>query len=153
MLYSNYLVYATMASLQESIKLQEIARSGMDDFEFMESSTRSKISLDGQADAWGFMPLSVNHPKINTRFNEFLGNLDRGLANDENRTRAMQFVGRSRGFSPIDIETILYSQFRAQLVDRLTVRSGFSLSKEAELDLHGEQFAWDAETLSLRIEI
>ena len=124
----------------------------MDDFEFMESSAQSKISLDGQADNWEFMPLSVNHPKINTRFNEFLGRLDRGLANDENRTRAMQFVGRSRGFSPLDIETILYSQFRAQLVDQTYSQGGFSLSKEAELDLHGEQFAWDAEALSLRIE-
>ena len=139
-------------NLPKSIKLREIARSGMDDFEFMESSAQSKISLDGQADAWGFMPLSVNHPKINTRFNEFLGRLDRGLANDENRTRAMQFVGRSRGFSPVDIETILYSQFRAQLVDQTYSQGGFSLSKEAELDLHGEQFAWDAEALSLRVE-
>ena len=64
----------------------------------------------------------------------------------------MQFVGRSRGFSPLDIETILYSQFRAQLVEQIYSQGGFSLSKEAELDLHGEQFAWDAEALSLRIE-
>ena len=139
-------------NLPKSIKLREIARSGMDDFEFMESSAQSKISLDGQANAWGFMPLSVNHPKINTRFNKFLSRLDPGLANDENRTRAMQFVGRSRGFSLLDIETILYSQFRAHLVDQTYSQGGFSLSKEAELDLHGEQFAWDAEAFSLRIE-
>ena len=66
-------------NLPKSIKLREIARSGMDDFEFMESSAQSKISLDGQADTWEFMPLSVNHPKINTRFSEFLSRLDRGL--------------------------------------------------------------------------
>ena len=62
------------------------------------------------------------------------------------------FVGRSRGFSPIDVEAILYSQFRAQLVEQAYSQGGFSLSKEAELDLHGEQFAWDAEALSLQIE-
>ena len=71
----------------------------MDDFEFMgESSAQSKISLDGQADAWGFMPLSVNHPKINTRFNEFLGRLDRGLANDENHARAIRLSDVLVGF-------------------------------------------------------
>ena len=79
------------------------------------------------------------------------GQLDQGLANDENRTRAMQFVGALVVFSTC-IETILYSQFRARLVDQTYSQGGFSLSKEAELDLHGEQFAWDAEALSLRIE-
>ena len=139
-------------NLPKSIKVKEIARSGLYDFEFSESSAQSKITLDGQADNWGFLPLSVNHPKINLHFDEFLHRLDPGLANDENRSRAMQLVGQRHGFSPRDTETILYSQFRALEVDQTYSQGGLSLDQEAELDLHGEQFAWDAELFSLEVE-
>ena len=37
-------------NLPKFIKVREIARSGIQDFEFFESSAQSKISLDGQAD-------------------------------------------------------------------------------------------------------
>lgn len=139
-------------NLPKSIKVKEIARSGLYDFEFSESSAHSKITLDGQADNWGFLPLSINHPKINLHFDEFLRRLDPGLANDENRSRAMQLVGQRHGFSPRDTETILYSQFRALEVDQTYSQGGLSLDQEAELDLHGEQFAWDAELFSLEVE-
>ena len=138
-------------NLPKSLKVKEIARSGLYDFEFSESSAHSKITLDGQADAWNFLPLTINHPKINLRFDDFLRSLDPGLANDENRSRAMQFVGRRHGFSPRDVETILYSQFRALEIDRTYSMGGLSLEKEAVLDLHGEQFAWDAEVISLQV--
>jgi hypothetical protein len=139
-------------NLPKSLKVKEIARSGLYDFEFSESSAQSKITLDGQADDWGFLPLSINHPKINLRFDEFLRSLDPGLNNDDNRSLAMQFVGRRHGFSPRDVETILYSQFRALEIDKTYSMGGLSLKKEAGLDLHGEQFAWDAEVISLQVD-
>ena len=63
-------------NLPKSIKVKEIARSGLYDFEFSESSVQSKITLDGQADKWSFLPLSINHPRINLRFDEFIKSLD-----------------------------------------------------------------------------
>ena len=139
-------------NLPKSLKVKEIARSGMYDFEFSESSTQSKITLDGQADRWGFLPMHINHPRINVRFDEFINSLDPGLANDENRTRALQFVGQRHGFSARDVETILYSQFRALQVDQTYSQGGLALSGEAELDLHGEQFAWDAELIAIEVD-
>ena len=139
-------------NLPKSIKVKEIARSGLYDFEFSESSVQSKITLDGQADKWSFLPLSINHPRINLRFDEFIKSLDPGLANDENRTRALQFVGQRHGFSARDVETILYSQFRSLQVDQIYNQGGLALNEEAKLDLHGEQFAWDAELLSIEVD-
>ena len=139
-------------NLPKSLKVKEIARSGLYDFEFSESSAQSKITLDGQADKWGFLPLSINHPKINLRFDDFLRSLDPGLSEEANRTRAMQFVGQRHGFTARDTETILYSLFRAMQVDQTYNQGGVALNKEAELDLHGEQFAWDAEVISLDVE-
>ena len=139
-------------NLPKSLKVKEIARSGLYDFEFSESSAQSKITLDGQADKWGFLPLSINHPKINLRFDDYLRSLDPALSEESNRTRAMQFVGQRHGFTARDIETILYSLFRAMQVDQTYNQGGVVLSKEAELDLHGEQFAWDAEVISLDVD-
>ena len=139
-------------NLPKFIKVREIARSGIQDFEFFESSAQSKISLDGQADQWNFMPLRVNHPRLNLRFDDFLNRLDPGLADDENRTRAMQFTGQRRGFSARDTEAILYSHFRATEVDRTYNEGGLSLHREGELDLHAENFAWDAEAVSVNVD-
>lgn len=139
-------------NLPKSMKVREIARSGLYDFEFSESSSQSKITLIGQAEKWGFLPLSINHPRINLRFNDFVRSLDPGLANEANRSRALQFVGQRHGFSARDVETILYSQFRAMQVDLTYNQGGLALHREAELDLHGEQFAWDAELLSIEVD-
>ena len=139
-------------NLPKPLKVKEIARSGLYDFEFSESSSQSKITLDGQAESWGFLPLHINHPKINFRFDDFIKSLDPGLANEANRTRALQFVGQRHGFSARDVETILYSQFRALQVDQIYSQGGLSLNREAELDLHGEQFAWDAELISIDLD-
>ena len=138
-------------NLPKPIKVREIARSGLYDFEFSESSAQSKITLDGQADNWSFLPLSINHPKINLRFDDFLRSLDPGMSEEANRTRAMQFVGQRHGFTARDTESILYSQFRALQVDQTYSQGGLALSEEAELDLHGEQFAWDAELSLIHI--
>ena len=139
-------------NLPKSLKVKEIARSGMYDFEFSESSSQSKITLDGQADRWGFLPMHINHPRINVVLTNSLKSLDPRLANDENRTRALQFVGQRHGFSARDVETILYSQFRALQVDQTYSQGGLALSGEAELDLHGEQFAWDAELIAIEVD-
>ena len=98
------------------------------------------------------MPLRVNHPRLNLRFDDFLNRLDPGLADDENRTRAMQFTGQRRGFSARDTEAILYSHFRATEVDRIYNEGGLSLHREGELDLHAENFAWDAEAVSVNVD-
>jgi hypothetical protein len=138
-------------NLPRFVKVREIARSGINNFEFFESSSHSKISLDGQADSWGFLPLHLNHPRINLRFDDFLKSLDPSLKDEANRTRALQFTGQRRGFSARDTETILFSHFRAIQVDRIFNEGGLSLPKEGELDLHAEQFAWDAEALSIQL--
>jgi hypothetical protein len=138
-------------NLPRFVKVRRIARSGINDFEFFESSSHSKISLDGQADSWSFLPLHLNHPRINLRFDDFLKSLDPSLKDEANRTRALQSRGQLRGFSARDTETILFSHFRAIQVDRIFNEGGLSLPKEGELDLHAEQFAWDAEALSIQL--
>ena len=50
------------------------------------------------------------------------------------------------------METILYSQFRSLQVDQIYNQGGLALNEEAKLDLHGEQFAWDAELLSIEVD-
>ena len=139
-------------NLPRSVKLREIARSGLYDFEFSESSSQAKITLDGLADSWSFLPMSINHPKVTYRFDQFLRLFNPEISSDENRTRALLAVGRRHGFSPTDTEIILYSHFRAAQVDRTYGDGGVALALEGELDLHGEQFAWDAEIISLTIE-
>jgi hypothetical protein len=138
-------------NLPRFVKVRELARSGINNFEFFESSSHSKISLDGQADSWSFLPLHLNHPRINLRFDDFLKSLDPSLKDEANRTRALQSRGQLRGFSARDTETILFSHFRAIQVDRIFNEGGLSLPKEGELDLHAEQFAWDAEALSIQL--
>ena len=63
-------------NLPRSVKLREIARSGLYDFEFSESSSQAKITLDGLADSWSFLPMSINHPKVTYRFDQFLRLID-----------------------------------------------------------------------------
>mgnify|MGYP001156972161 CR=1 FL=1 len=137
-------------NLPKQIKIREIARSGLYDFEFSESSFQAKITLDGLAESWGFLPLSLNHNDINIYFDKFVKSLSPGLSDDRNRTLAMRNVGQRHGFSSRDTETILYSHFRALRVDENIAQGGLSLAEEAQLDLHGEQFAWDAEVYSLQ---
>ena len=139
-------------NLPRSVKLREIARSGLYDFEFSESSSHAKITLDGLADSWGFLPASINHPKVTYRFDQFLRLFNPGISSDENRTRALTAVGRRHGFSPTNTEIILYTHYRAAQVDRTYGDGGVALALEGELDLHGEQFAWDAEIISLTAE-
>ena len=132
-----------------SYKTMEIARSGNYDFEFSDSSKKVKIMMDDLADRLEFMPLQINHPGINSYYDKFIGSLDPNLLSDENRTQAFEFIGQRRGVSRRDVDTILYSHFRAKTMDRLLGNSGYTLEIEGELELHRNNFAWDGDAYSL----
>ena len=56
------------------------------------------------------------------------------------------------GFHPLIRRSFCTRTPRAAQVDRTYGDGGVALALEGELDLHGEQFAWDAEIISLTIE-
>ena len=140
-----------MAQFAQISKGQRNCRSGLYDFEFSESSAQSKITLDGQADKWGFLPLSINHPKINLRFDDFLKVLIPGCR--KNQTVPEQCSLSVRGMDlPRGIQKRFFTHSFVPCRWIKPTIKGVVLSKEAELDLHGEQFAWDAEVISLDVE-
>ncbi len=134
----------------KELKVREIARSGAYDTDFSESTVKAKVSLDGQADSWNFLPMDVNHPMVNQKFSEFVSGIDPNLGSEANRSQALQFVGKRHGFSPREVESVLFSHFRTSLIDQVYGASGFALGSEAELDLHNDSFAWDGEILEVK---
>ena len=134
------------------MKAREIAMSGNYGQDFLQSVIESKVALAGQADNWQFMPLNLNHPAINSRFNEFLIGLAPGMNQEENRTRALSFVGSRHGVSGRDAESILYDSFRTRQVERVFLDGGYALEEEAKIDLHANQFAWDGEVAELHVD-
>ena len=133
-------------------KVRRIAMSGLYDTDFSESSIRAKLAMDAQADAWGLLPLQENIPAANDSFREFLAGINPVLAVEENRTSAFENVGRLRGFKARGVEGIVYSHFRASAVDEIYQDAGFVLKEEAKMDLHLNDFAWDAEAVSLGLD-
>lgn len=133
-------------------KVRRIAMSGLYDTDFSESSIRAKLAMDAQADAWGLLPLQENIPAANDSFREFLAGINPILAVEENRTSAFENVGRLRGFKARGVEGIVYSHFRASAVDEIYQDAGFVLKEEAKMDLRLNDFAWDAEALSLGLD-
>ena len=71
------------------------------------------------------------------------------MTNDENRTRALQFVGNGWILARM-LKPFFILNFKPE--DQTYSQGGLALSEEAELDLHGEQFAWDAELLSIELD-
>ena len=138
-------------NFSNEVKAREIAMSGNYGQDFLQSVIESKVALAGQADHWGFMPLHLNHPAINTRFNEFLNSLAPGMNQEENRTHALSFVGNRHGVSGRDAESILYDSFRTRQVERIFLDSGYALQEEARMNLHTNQFAWDGEVAELHV--
>jgi len=136
-------------NLPKNFKAREIARSGGYDPVFSQATIRAKLVMDGQAKSWDYLGDSENHFGINDRFNRYVRELDPALATDENRSRALGFVGTRHGVKTRFVESTLYSHFRANQVDRIYSEGGFTLKKEGELDLFSNQFAWKAELLSL----
>ncbi len=133
-------------------KVRRIAMSGLYDTDFSESSIRAKLAMDAQADAWGLLPLQENIPAANDSFREFLAGINPVLAVEENRTSAFENVGRLRGFKARGVEGIVYSHFRASTVDEIYQDVGFVLKEEAKMDMRLNDFAWDAEALSLGLD-
>lgn len=136
-------------NLPKNFKAREIARSGGYDSVFSQAAIRAKLVMDAQAKTWDYLADSENHVGINDGFNRYVRELDPALATDENRSRALQFVGVRQGVKTRFVESALYSHFRANQVDRIYSEGGFTLEKEGELDLFSNQFAWKAELLSL----
>ena len=133
-------------------KVRRIAMSGLYDAEFTKASVQSKLALDAQADAWGFLPLRYNIADANKYFSQWLVSIDPVLGVEANRSQVFENVGKNRNFDPRGIESILYSHFRASLVEDVYTDGGFVLNKEAEIDLRINDFAWDAEALSLTLD-
>jgi len=134
------------------MKAREIARSGNYGQDFLQSMIEARVVLEGQANAWAFMPLNLNHPTINTRFSEYLSGLAPGMEQEANRSRALSFVGSRHGISGQNVETILYDSFRNRQVENIYLDGGFALNDEAKLDIHIGRFAWDAEIAELWAE-
>ncbi len=132
------------------LKVREIARSGSYSPAFSEATVQAKVSLDAQANSWDFLPLEVNHPSINQKFAEYVSRIDPNLLDEGNRSRALEFVGRRHGFSPREVESVLFSHFRTSLVDDVFAQNGYALEEEANLDLHADSFAWDGEVYEVR---
>ena len=134
----------------KNFKAREIARSGGYDPVFSQATIRAKLVMEAQAKSWGYLADSESHIGIDDRFNNYVRELDPSLITDENRTRALQFVGNRQGVKTRFVESTLFSHFRANQVDRIYSEGGFTLEKEGELDLYANQFAWKAELLSLK---
>ncbi|MDC0157358.1 hypothetical protein OAK38_06335 [Verrucomicrobia bacterium] len=120
--------------------------------EFDQSSLRVKLVMDAQADAWGLIPLQDNIPAANESFVESLALSNPDLALEENRSSVFEEIGKFRGISAQGVEDIAYSYFRASLVDEIYYDAGFVLEEEAKMDLSLNDFAWDAEALSLGLD-
>jgi len=134
------------------LKVRRIAMSGLYDAEFSRASVQSKLALDAQAEAWNFLPLQHNIKAANNYFTKWLISIDPVLGIDANRSQVFENVGKNRNFDSRGIETILYSHFRASLVEDIYTEGGFVLNEEAAIDLRINDFAWDAEALSLSLD-
>ena len=131
-------------NLPKNFKVREIARSGDYEPKFSEASLRAKIVMQAQSKAWDYLSEEEYHIGINDGFDRYVRELDPSLVTDENRSRALGFVGLRQGVRKSFVESALFSHFRANQVDRIYSEGGFTLGKEGELDLFGNQFAWNA---------
>ena len=136
-------------NLPKNFKVREIARSGDYEPKFSEASLRAKIVMQAQSKAWDYLSEEEYHIGINDGFDRYVRELDPSLVTDENRSRALGFVGLRQGVRKSFVESALFSHFRANQVDQIYSEGGFTLEKEGELDLFGNQFAWNANLLSL----
>lgn len=134
------------------LKVRRIVMSGLYDAEFSKASVQSKLALDAQAETWNFLPLQNNVPAANKYFTRWLVSIDPVLGIDANRSVVFENVGKNRNFDSRGVESILYSHFRAGLVEDVYTDGGFVLNEEAEIDLRINDFAWDAEALSLSLD-
>ena len=76
-------------------KVRRIAMSGLYDGEFTKASVQSKLALDAQADAWGFLPLRYNIADANKYFSKWLVSIDPVLGIEANRSQVFESVGKT----------------------------------------------------------
>ena len=135
--------------LPKNFKAREIARSGAYEPVFSQASIRSMLIMDWIANEWQFLSDEDSHVGIDNGFNRFVRDLAPTLQSDENRTKVLEFVAARQGVPMSYVEYSLYKYFRATQVDRVLSQSGFTLKKEAELDLFRNRFGWKADILAL----
>ena len=132
-------------NFSRDFKVQEIARSGAYDSDFLDQSIKVRVALEGQADSWGFLPLQVNNPAINSEFIKFLSSIDPSLKSESNRSSVLSMVGSRFGMTGNELESVLYSSFRDMLIDRIYAGQGFALPGEVEVLRQQNAFVWDGE--------
>ena len=130
-------------NFSRDFKVREIVRSGAYDGEFLEESIKTRVTLEGQADNWSFLPAEVNHPAINAEFTNFLTSLDPSLELESNRSKILSTVGGRFGMSGNEFESVLYNVFRNSHVDRVFTHRGFALPAEVDVLSQQNGFAWD----------
>ncbi len=139
-------------NFSRDFKVREIARAGAYDPDFLEQSIKSRITLEGQANAWSFLPADVNHPSINSQFIQFLANINPALESEDNRTAALLSVGSRFGMSANELETLLYASFRDFQVDEIYSHRGYALPNEVDILSHQNAFAWDGEVAVISMD-
>ena len=136
-------------TLPKDFKVREIARSGMYESVFSQASIRAMLVMDGIARSWKYLSDEDNHIGINNGFNKYVSNLAPSLQSEENRSKVLNFVGLRQGVSSRYVEYSLFQHFRASQVDGIFSNGGYTLAKEAELDLFKDRFGWKADILKL----
>ena len=136
-------------TLPKDFKVREIARSGMYESVFSQASIRAMLVMDGIARSWKYLSDEDNHIGINNGFHKYVSSLAPSLQTEENRTKVLNFVGLRQGVSSRYVEYSLFQHFRASQVDGIFSNGGYTLSKEAELDMFKDRFGWKADILKL----
>lgn len=136
-------------TLPKDFKVREIARSGMYEAVFSQASIRAMLVMEGIARSWKYLADEDNHIGINNGFHKYVSNLGPSLQSEENRSKVLNFVGLRQGVSNRFVEFSLFQHFRASQIDGIFSNGGFTLSKEAELDLFKDRFGWKADVLKL----
>ena len=136
-------------TLPKDFKVREIARSGMYEAVFSQASIRAMLVMDGIARSWKYLADEDNHIGINNGFHKYVSNLGPSLQSEENRSKVLNFVGLRQGVSTRFVESSLFQHFRASQIDGIFSSAGFTLPREAELDLFKDRFGWKADVLKL----
>ena len=136
-------------TLPKNIKVMEIARSRMYETVFSQASIKAMLVMEGIARSWQYLSDEDEDDGINNGFDKYVSSLAPSLQSEENRSKVLSFVGAQHGVSARFVEFSLFQHFRASQVDGVFSNGGFTLSKEAELDLFKDRFGWKADILKL----
>ena len=112
----------------------------------------SKIIMDDSADRLGLLPLELDNSSINSLYHDFLGRYNPMLVDEQESFHGI--LGKSVNFVELVPEPLtLYFTHTSGLI-KLTVFFPMlaTLDAEESIDLHRDQFAWDAEAISFSDE-